>query len=346
MGKPIKLRVAKRMAARFCRIKDVEQLAEWLDIPTYQLKLMAAKPHYHVFSIPKKDGSKRWIEDPEDKLQRAQAQINFALGTVFYFRKSAAAYGFMLGVRDDPAPRNIVTNARQHLGNAWLFNADLEDFFHQVKAERVYRLFSEAPFRFKPELADLLTRLATHQGRLPMGAPTSPVLSNFATLELDERLLQLAEWAGWTYTRYADDLAFSGDRPFTEQDISRIRELVEDAGFSFNEEKFKLMGPDSRKEITGVQLGEKDVEVPDGFLEELRGELQRLQHVLEVANRMGRQEPWIGRFEQQVEGKVNFVEFVLGAHDPVSVEMGDLLNTALDPPGDFGAQSWLDFGYF
>ncbi|HMO41097.1 MAG TPA: reverse transcriptase family protein [Saprospiraceae bacterium] len=346
MAKKIKLSFVKKAAAQFCKLRRVEDLASLLSVEAYHLQMLALKPHYHIFTVPKKSGAKRWIEDPDDRLQDVQSQIAFRLALVYHLCRSAAAYGFMLGVKSDTQPRNIVTNARRHLGQPWLFNADLQDFFHQVKTERVFRIFSAPPFGFEQDLADLLARLVTHQGRLPMGAPTSPVLSNFATLTMDERLLQVSEWANWTYTRYADDLCFSSQQAFSDKDLAKIREIVEGEGYTFNEQKLQLLGPTEQKVVTGIQLGTTDIQVPDGFVEDLRLDLDRLRHVIEVANAMGQQEKWIDRFRQQVEGRVNFVEFVLGENDTLTAEMHHRLDDALDPPDEFGAKSWLDFGYF
>ena len=110
-----------------------------------------------------------------------QSVLNDYLQAVYWLQKTSSAYGFVIrptDARDEP--RNIVTNAEQHLRKAWLLNADLEDFFHYVTADEVLRVFTEKPFEFPTDLANLLTRLTTLNGRLPMGAPTSPVLSNLA----------------------------------------------------------------------------------------------------------------------------------------------------------------------
>jgi RNA-directed DNA polymerase len=345
MAKKLPYRILQRSAAQFCKIRHLGHLAELLKTPQYRLQLLAARPQYNIFSIPKKDGSKRWIEDPADELKAVQDRLAFYLGTVYYLHKTAAAYGFIFTVKKEDDPRHIVTNAQQHLGKYYLFNADLEDFFHQVKEARLEKIFAEPPFDFKDKVVDLLVNICTNMGRLPMGAPTSPVLSNLATIELDRELLQLADWAEWRYTRYADDLCFSSVTPFKELEIQRITEIVEAEGYQFNSQKFKRLGPNDRKEITGVQLGKDKVEVPDEFIKKLREELVRLRHVVEVANRMGRREKWIEKYQQQVTGKVNFVEMVLDNKNPIAHEMADLLADANDPPDDFGAQSWLDFGY-
>lgn len=345
MPKKLNHRTLTRFADKFCRIRHIHDLAKMLDTAPYRLELLAAHPQYNIFSVPKKDGSKRWIEDPVDELQTAQNKLAFYLGLVYYQHKTAAAYGFITTVKKETDPRHIVSNAQQHLGKDYLFNADLEDFFHQVKAARLEKIFSGALFNFNDKLVETLVNLCTNQGRLPMGAPTSPVLSNFATIEMDRELLQVAQWAEWRYTRYADDLCFSSETDFKAAEIDRIIGIVEAEGYTFNKRKFKHLGPNDRKEITGVQLGDGKVEVPDGFLKKLEMEIQKLHHVVEVANRMGRREKWIDRFQQQVAGKVNFVEMVNGSEDVTTHKMQDLLMDANNPPDEFGAMSWLDFGY-
>lgn len=83
MPNPIRLATAQRLATRFCALRGTDDLAEWLHLPAYQLQLMAAKPLYYIFSVPKRDGTKRWIEDPDDRLQAVQARLNFALGVAY-----------------------------------------------------------------------------------------------------------------------------------------------------------------------------------------------------------------------------------------------------------------------
>ena len=50
--------------------------------------------------------------------------------------------------------------------------------------------------------------------RLPQGAPTSAALANLSAFALDLRLAGLARSFGVQYTRYSDDLTFSGDERF------------------------------------------------------------------------------------------------------------------------------------
>jgi RNA-directed DNA polymerase len=346
MSKKLTPHFLQKVAQRFCNIRHLEDLSELLGETPYHISMVAAHPQYHLFTVPKKNGKKRWIEDPDDTLQSIQDKLAFYFSVVYYLNKTAAAYGFILSVKNEKDPRHIVTNAQQHLGKKYLFNADMLDFFHQVKSARLEKIFDAPPFNFNAKLIRILTDLCTNQGRLPMGAPTSPVLSNFATIEMDKELLTLAQWAEWRYTRYADDLSFSADTPFKASEIEQIKGIVEKEGYVFNPDKFKLLGPDDEKLVTGVKLGKDKVEVPDGFLEDLHSELNRLRHVTEVAHRMGHREKWVEQFRQQVTGKVSFVQLVTGADDPVASALYDQLLDANDPPYEFGEQSWLDFGYF
>jgi len=230
----------RQQAALFCAIRHIDDLEALLGLSEYELNLLSLNPKYNLFTVPKRDGSKRWIEDPEHELQQVQDKLNDFLQSAYYPQRSDAAYGFMLCPKGDSQPRHIVTNAARHLGAPWLFNADIEDFFHQVKFERVYQVFKGEPFTLEDDLAQLLTRLTTHQERLPMGAPTSPVLSNFATVKLDHDLQQLANWAGWTYTRYADDMVFSSQNEITSENIQQIRQIIEDEGYTLKEQKLRL----------------------------------------------------------------------------------------------------------
>lgn len=341
-----RLSYLRKAKSQFCTIKSTRQLARLLKTELYQLELMAHDPKYHIFYTPKKDGSKRLIEDPVGALQLVQEKLNHWLGAAYFFNRTDAAFGFVLSVKSDPDTRNIATNAQRHIGCKYLYNADLKDFFHQISKSRIHEIFSHPPFCFEHEVAELLSGLTTFKGRLPMGAPTSPVLSNFATIELDNELLQLAQWGGWQYTRYADDMSFSSSVAFSDQDLQRIHTITKENRFEFNERKSKRYRVNDVKLITGIEVRENNIHVPDSFIRKLSEELIKLGNLIEVANRMGRREKWIDKYQQQVEGKVAFVQFVHGASSEIGSKMEYMLADALNPPDEFGAESWLDFGYF
>ncbi len=346
MKKKQSLRKVRKMKNTFCKLRTVRELAQLLKIESFKLHLYAHQPAYRIFSIPKKDGSKRWIEDPAPKLKKVQRLLNHYLQATYFLCRSDATYGFMMSIKSDPEPRNIVTNAQKHLGANYLLNVDLEDFFHHIKAPRVLEVFQNKPFEFEFDLASLLTRLTCHQGRLPMGAPTSPVLSNFACRDMDVALLELSNWADWQFSRYADDLSFSSlDRAITEMEFKKIETIVQSAGFRFNPEKIKFYGIEEDKKVTGLLLREK-VEIPIAFWMELDKDLLRLRHLREVQQMAGRSTTkWVDRFAEKVQGKVTFAGFVYGEEDSRSLTLYDQFENALHPPQTFETLSWLDFPY-
>ena len=344
--KPKSIRYLRKVRKTFCDLRHEADLAELLEVPRHKLKLWSVRPQYRLFAVPKKDGSKRYIEDPFPVLKQMQRKLNFYLQGVYYFVCTDAAYGFMLNAKRDPTPRHILSNAQQHLGCNWLFNVDIEDFFHQVGLDEVYKIFLSYPFEFEEDLAMLLAELCCNQGRLPMGAPTSPVLSNFACRELDKELLELSNWAGWTFTRFADDMSFSSQKQIEASEKEKIFSLLREHNFPPNPEKIKMMGPQDVKSVTGLVLQGKEVVLPKDFQAQLFENIQKLNHIVEIQNRYGRQSDWVEKYEERVEGMLTFAAFVLGPDDPVVLQGEKLMEKALDPVDEFSAVSWLDFGYF
>lgn len=345
----LKLWSKKKLIQRckvFERLRTVKHLQVLVGVEAHQLQLMAANPQYQVFSVPKKNGSERWIEDPATPLKKVQRTLNVFLQAVYYYHKTPAAYGFMVNEKHDSAPRNIITHAERHLGHSWLLNVDMKDFFHQIKLKDVYQIFGSSPFDCDDSVAELMGRLCTHQGRLPMGAPTSPVLSNFATMGLDRELQQFALRQQMAYTRYADDMSFSGNAEIKEDLIEEVRDIVQSHAFVLNEEKMKLFDPTEVKEVTGLSLGEK-VEIPDEMMEKIRKDLDKLQIVKEIHGQYGEgSSKWVKRFQQRIAGKIAFVGYVLGDRSEVHLKLRNQYENAIDPPDIYESFSWKDFPYF
>ena len=182
-----------------------------------------------------------------------------------------AALGFVRG-------RSLRQHAQHHSGQALIIKFDLQDFFGSVSAARVHAIF--ATLGYHHEVARALTALCTtaapepwlqrwradgqlgwQQGQrlrsahLPQGAPTSPALANLAAFRLDLRLAALAEAFGARYSRYADDLAFSGETTLREH-LPRLRvavaSIVAAEGFSLNTAKTRVSGAVRRQQVCGV----------------------------------------------------------------------------------------------
>lgn len=336
----------EQRAKAFCRLRNADHLAALLGFATYTLQLQAAKPHYHLFSVPKKDGSRRWLENPDKILKTIQSKLNDYLQSVYWFHITEAAYGFIDNPANTPAPRHIHSNAAQHLGRPWLLNVDLEDFFHNVKAETIFEVFRDKPFHFPDELSQLLMHLTTHQGRLPMGAPTSPVLSNFAVIPLDHDLLALAREQEWTFTRYADDMSFSAFKEIDIEHLALIGNLVSRYGYRFNDTKVKFFGPGDEKFVTGLKLGKEQVELPDQFVAALNKEIGILAGIVSANDHFWhRRSAWLEKLQGRLEGMLRFAELTLGENDPEYQQLQRSYFEALEPPDDTDSLSWMEFPY-
>ncbi len=195
----------KSLAQSFRRERTLADLARWLIVPESELRawlgdspLWARGYDYSRFTIPKRRGGVRTIEAPNDKLKALQRSVLRRLLNPLPMRQAATS--FVPG-------RSIVDNARPHLGRAVVVNLDLADFFPAITVERVTEVW--AGLGWGAEAASVLTRICTHEGHLPQGAPTSPALSNLVCRRLDARLEALIQRSGGRYTRYADDITIS-----------------------------------------------------------------------------------------------------------------------------------------
>ncbi|HEV3255465.1 MAG TPA: reverse transcriptase domain-containing protein [Gemmataceae bacterium] len=204
---------------------SVEELARRLGYAAAMLR--AVRPSYREVLVPKRSSGRRRLCVPDDALKALQRRILQRL--LRRLRCHPAVTGFQRG-------ESIVTHARRHVGRAVLVRLDLKDFFPSTGAGRVYRYLRKIGWN-RPA-ARLLTRICTHRGGLPQGAPTSPRLSNLVNYRLDCRLAAMARKLGAGYSRYADDLTLS----FPVDDRDRIRYLIRFARRAAADEGYVVHG--------------------------------------------------------------------------------------------------------
>ena len=200
--------------------------------------------HYQEFWMRKRSGGYRMISAPDKDLQAIQSTIySRILSSVTIVHP--AAVGFRCG-------RSVVDNAAPHLGKRYVLKMDIHDFFGSIQSPRVRQTFKKIGY---PEnVSKVLGALCCLHRHLPQGAPTSPALSNIVGYEMDRKLAALAAEYGVTYTRYADDLTFSGDVFPKEQIIPQVKRIIRDEKFEPNHKKTHFMNQSSRKIITGVSV--------------------------------------------------------------------------------------------
>ncbi len=202
--------------------------------------------YYRRYSIPKSTQGQRQIEAPKRFLKLIQRWIyDHILSTIVI---SSSAHGFV-------PKRDIFTNAKLHLASKNIMVVDIKNFFPSIKRNQVTKVYRELGFPTK--VAVRLSGLCTLDGRLPQGAPTSPALANIIFSPTDIELINFSKEQGDIYTRYADDLIFSGDRLFTKADILRITKIVNQSGFEVNSDKTRIIGSGARQIVTGLILNKK-----------------------------------------------------------------------------------------
>ena len=282
---------------------------------------------YRTFQIPKKGkGEFRTIDAPDLTLKQIQQGLNLVLQTVH--TPHPAAMGFV-------PRRSVVTGAKVHLGQRFVYNIDLKDFFHTVTSGRLYKRLTSDPFSLDAEVAGLITDLCCFTGPdgrnvLPMGAPTSPAVTNIICERMDGKLSRLAKAYGLKYTRYADDITFSGMADVFAEDgrfIRSMRNIIEnEEGFVINPEKTRLCHRGMRQEVTGITVNCRE-NVPRKYVKQLRTMIHnwemdgrdRAQAVFEshYMEQDARHNPNVKHhIENVIAGKLLYLKMVKGETDP------------------------------
>jgi RNA-directed DNA polymerase len=250
---------------------DGKAMAEAMGISLNELRFLCFQKevsqvnHYQRFDIAKKTGGVRTISAPMPRLKRAQYWLLDNLLNKVALHD--AAHGF---VKD----RSILTNALPHVKKAVVINLDLENFFPTINYPRVKGMYRQ--LGYSESIATLLALLSTEpetdavdmdnqtwyvqQGErfLPQGAPTSPAITNIICRRLDSRLAAMATKLGFSYSRYADDMTFSGDNPQAVQQLLwRCKQIIKDEGFIVHPKKTRIMRRHQKQEVTGVVVNEK-----------------------------------------------------------------------------------------
>lgn len=216
--------------------------------------LVVFRPRYTVKVVEQKSGKHRQIEIPSRPLKGIQRWV--ARQILYKVPVDSHAFAYLPRWRNE-AP-DILRNAQVHARNSHLMALDLEDFFHSISARRVRALFYSLGYRGRG--LHLLTSICTYNDRLPVGAPTSPAISNLVCKRLDKRLANFCERRAIAYSRYSDDLTFSAKRrEFLDQSLPMIRQIVGEEGFRENLAKYRRSGPGRRFVVTGLVRG------PNGF---------------------------------------------------------------------------------
>lgn len=312
------------------------ELAAWLELSLQELAWFADRrhldriglptplPHYRQRWILKRGGTARLIESPKPRLKAIQRRILHEL--LDHVPPHQAAHGFRRG-------RSILSCVAPHVGREIVLRMDLRDFFPSIAAARVQGVFLTLGY---PEpVADCLAGLCTtwtpghafavyphreaiqqrleceslyRKPHLPQGAPTSPALANLCAYRLDARLSGLAHAAGAAFTRYADDLVFSGDAHLArsaKRFIVQAGAIALAENFAVNFRKTRLMRRGVRQRAVGLVINQH-ANVP-------RDEFERLKAILHNCVRFGpasQNRDGCEDFRAHLRGRIAFVALV------------------------------------
>lgn len=267
-------------------------LADWLGLRSGELDWFAGslRPqiaangppwHYSYRWLAKRCGGYRLIEVPKPRLRNLQRRM--LRNILERVPVHPAAHGCVRG-------RSVVSAALPHTAADVVLQIDLRDFFSSVSAGRVHAVFRT--LGYPCAAARLLTGLATHSTphsilraapvaehtdpvatrsqmrrhflltvpHLPQGAPSSPALANLCAYRLDLRLSGAAAACGVSYTRYVDDLIFSGDLAFArkiERFKSMVYSIIEDEGFEPHFQKTRARTQATPQHVVGLVVNRK-----------------------------------------------------------------------------------------
>lgn len=200
----------------------------------------ASDRFYRHFSIPKSNGKKRDIDEPLPDLKFVQSWI--LRNILEKCPVSAYAKAYLKG-------RTLKHNARFHRAQKVVVTIDIKNFFPSISIKDITKIFEAMGYLH--DLSCFLAYLCCLNNVLPQGAPTSPYLSNLRMLALDDKISKYTSQKSIRYTRYADDLTFSGDfNPHSL--INDISKMVYNEGFSINPQKTRVARSNTRQEVTGI----------------------------------------------------------------------------------------------
>ena len=157
-----------------------------------------------------------------------------------------------------------------HVGKPVLLKMDISNFFDSITFQMVLSRAFPSQYFPKP-VGVLLAKLCCYCSRLPQGAPTSPALSNIVMAPFDEYMFSYCKKRGIAYTRYCDDMSFSGNfKPGPL--IEKVRRFLNAMGFAVNEKKTKVLRQGQRQTVTGIVVNQKQ-QTPASYRRQIRQEM-------------------------------------------------------------------------
>ena len=252
--------------------------------------------NYDEIIIKKKNKGLRYLSEPSPILKEIQKRI---LKNVLEEKNTSPnSHAYKKG-------HSAISNAKVHINCKVILKLDIKNFFDSINFNMVYNsCFNEALYPKK--MGMLLTNLCMYNNKLPQGAPTSGYISNIVLRDFDYEVNKYCMKKMINYTRYSDDMTFSGNfevRPL----IKMINKLLYEKGFRLNKSKIKVIWHNTRQQVTGVVVNEK-INVSKSFRRKIR---QEVYYILKygVDNHIARKNIKLSshKYLEKLIGKINYI---------------------------------------
>ncbi len=277
------------------------------------------KYFYRKFTITKKDGGTRTLLEPLPSLKEIQ---NWILTNILYKHKvSRYAKGYI-------PKRSIKDHVRYHTNEKSVMTLDVEKFFNTISFSLVEDIFLE--IGYSKLISNLLTKLCFLEGELPQGAPTSPYISNIILIDFDEAISKYCSSKNLKYTRYADDLAFSGDIKKTEL-IHLVRVELKKVGLRLNKDKIKLMKQNQPQIISGIIVNKK-AQVSKAKRNKIRNEMFYIKK-FGLESHLSKTNETRSYYLKNLIGRINYL-LTINSKDKEFIEYRKYLNELKKPAGN------------
>lgn len=247
--------------------------------------------------VRKLDGTVRIFYAPEPPIKNVQREIHSQILRCVDFPT------YLIGGLKGYSYRD---NCLLHTRARTVVNLDINTFFESVTStqiESVWRRF----FQFTPDVSELLTRLTTHRGALPRGAPTSPLLANLVFWNVEPDLVLKLSKSGIRYSRYVDDVTLSSKRRLAKKTIGwanrHITQMLQAKGLSLNRLKTRISRAPSPLRVHDVNVRGKVPTIPKKVRREIRADVHNLAHNVYVLSSPAEK---LARF-RHVNGRVSWL---------------------------------------
>ena len=217
--------------------------------------------NYKVYKIKKRNGKLRTIHEPDKLLKHIQKQI---LNNILNNKEmSIYAKAYHPGI-------SLKENALPHINKDLILKLDIKDFFENINFIDVYNACFPIEY-FPKSVGMILTYLCTYQDHLIQGAPTSAYISNLVMKDFDNVIGEWSNSNNISYTRYSDDMTFSGDFNPSEI-ITKVRKMLSKLGLELNDDKIHVIKKSANQNVTGLVVNEK-VQTSNKYRKKIRQEV-------------------------------------------------------------------------